>query len=50
MTLFNYGSIKILIFLMIKCMYQANLTTLLLGGKEWLGMPFGKAVAMSEGN
>jgi hypothetical protein len=50
MTLFNYSSVKILIFFMIKCMYQANLTTVVPRGKEWLGMPFGKAAAGPRGN
>ena len=50
MTLFNYSSVKILTLLMIKCMYQANLTTLVPRGKEWLGMPFGGAAAIPKGN
>lgn len=50
MTLANYGSVRILLFPMIKYIYQANLITLASGGKEWLGMPFGRAGAVPGGN
>lgn len=50
MTLANYGSVRILLFPMIKYIYQANLITLAPGGKEWLGMPFGRADADPGGN
>lgn len=50
MTLANYSSVRVLLFLMIKYAYQANLITLAPRGKEWLGMPFGKAGAVPRGN
>lgn len=50
MTLPNSGSLRILLFLMIKYIYQTNLINLAPGGKEWLGMPFGKTGAVPRGN